>query len=143
MVRQRLKSFLNINQFFTLFFYLEQVIAGWEKFTQMQIFYLNKRRIFLIGFTKQKNGRGMLLQLILIKVFLYEVYFTNIDRLQDSRSNVRAIAILSVISTHKHSDIRQALSVNNTAQQPAIVFEPSPHPPLLCPSPLLFKQYFY
>ena len=61
MVRQRLKSFLNINQFFTLFFYLEQVIAGWEKFTQMQIFYLNKRRIFLIGFAKQKNGRGMLL----------------------------------------------------------------------------------
>ena len=61
MERQRLKSFLNIHQVFTLFLYLEQVIVGWEKFTQMQIVYLNKRRNFLIAFTKQKNAKRMLL----------------------------------------------------------------------------------
>ena len=61
MERQKLKLFLNIRQVFTLFFYLEQVIVGWEKITPMQIVCLNKRRIFLIAFTKQKNGKRMLL----------------------------------------------------------------------------------
>ena len=40
-----------------LFFYLEQVIFGWEKFNQMQIVYQNKRRIIFITFHCLKRAR--------------------------------------------------------------------------------------
>ena len=132
-----------MHQVFTLFLYLEQVIVGWEKFTQMQIVYLNKRRNFLIAFTKQKNGKRMLLlQLILMKVFLYEVLSPTLMSYETAGQMLGQLqSFLSYSSTHKHSDIWQALSVNNTVRnsQPWYLSHRPILPSLLCSSPLLFK----
>ena len=57
MAAAKVKLFLNMRQFFMLFFYLEQVIFGWEKFNQMQIVYQNKRKIIFITFHCLKRSR--------------------------------------------------------------------------------------
>ena len=84
-------------------------------------------------FTKQKIGKGMLLpSFILIKKFLSEVSFINIDGVPKSRWNIKAIIIFSLKFTHSET-FRHLLGLickEPRAQQSAMVFE------LLLPCPL-------
>ena len=111
----------------------------WAAFSRIRTRMTPNMDSFHAVFTKQKIGKGMLLpSLILIKKFLSEVSFTNIDGVPKSRWNVKAIIIFSLKFTHSET-FRHLLGLickEPRAQQSAMVFE------LLLPCPLHLVPMF-